>query len=63
MTVNEFTDSVTIGVSSGIVFGYSRQTNLTDLSDLVEIKCNFKNNHNLEFKGKDYLIFPLLTRF
>ena len=43
--------------------GFSRYGNLRDLSDLIEIKCNFfKNYHNLKFEGKGYLTFPLLAK-
>ena len=35
---------------------------MTDLSDLSEKNVIFKNNYNLEFECKGYLIFPVLAR-
>ena len=36
-------------------FGFFMKGSLTDLSDLTEIKCNFKNFDNQNVTGKDYL--------
>ena len=41
--------------------GFSRQANLTDLSDLTEKSALFRNFHNLNFKAKGCLIFPVLV--